>query len=107
MKIDNIKNMKHGWIVGEFDPSVESCSFEVGHHFHAKGAVGQNHYHKLSKEINYVLRGKMMINGKVMTTGQIFVLEPYEISCDVTFLEDTDLVVIRTKSIPGDKYKAE
>ena len=38
-----------------------------------------------------------------MEAGDIFILEPFEIA-DPEFLEDCDLVIIKTPSLPGDKY---
>ena len=47
----------------------------------------------------------MTIQGKELNSGDIFVLEPYEVA-DPIFLEDCNLIVVKTPSIPGDKFSA-
>ena len=46
----------------------------------------------------------MVIQGKTLTEGDIFVLAPYEIA-DPIFLTDCQVLIIKTPSIPGDKYE--
>ena len=107
MKVFNIKDMKGGWFIGNFEPSIlKTDNFEVGHHAHKKGASTHNHYHKSSTEINVIVKGKMVVNGEVLTAGDIFVFEPYVVS-ESEFLEDTDLIVVRDSSNPNDKYGAD
>lgn len=106
MKIFNIEDMFKGWFIGNFEPSViKTKEFEVAHHFHKKDYVDSegSHYHKVALEINYVLKGKVIVNGKEVEAGGIFVYEPYDES-DVVFLEDTDLVVVKVPSVKNDKY---
>ena len=107
MRIDNIDNFTKGWFCGDFFPSIHKTgNFEVGYHKHKKGDKTQNHYHKLSAEINVIISGKMIVNGQELNKHEIFTFEPYEVS-EAEFLEDTELIVVRTKSFPGDKYDAE
>lgn len=104
MKASKIEDMVNGWIVGNFDPSVyKTDRFEVGFHKYKKGAPTQNHYHKLSTEINVVIRGDVQINDVRYKDGDIFILEPYMVS-ESKFLKDTELIVIRTSSNTSDKY---
>lgn len=104
MIFDNIKNMKNGWFVGDFDPSVfKNPFFEVAHQFHKKGNGEDFHCHKVTTEINYILKGNLLVSGKVLSDGDIFVYEAGEIS-DVVFLEDSDLIIVRYPSIPSDKH---
>jgi hypothetical protein len=107
MIIDNIKNMSNGWFIGDFQPSIVKTNlFEIGHHHYKKGFVGQKHIHKIATEINYIIKGKLIASGKELTSGDIWIYEPEEIS-DVTFLEDTDLIIIKHPSITDDKYLVE
>jgi hypothetical protein len=46
----------------------------------------------------------MKINGVEMTAGDVFVIEPGEIA-EPEFLEDCQLVCVKTPSLPGDKYE--
>ena len=104
MKTYNIKDMKNGWFIGNFEPSIfKNPFFEVAHHHHTPGQGGPKHYHKIAQELNYVLAGKVVVNGKTLVSGDFFLYEPEEIS-DIQFLEATDLIVIKWPSVPSDKY---
>ena len=47
MKKFKMSDMKGGWFVGDFEPSVlRTKNFEVGYHTHKKGDDTSNHYHK-------------------------------------------------------------
>lgn len=98
MKIDRIENMWNGWFVGDFEPNVyRTKDFEVGCRVHLKQEDHDAHYHTEVREINYIVRGKMRIQGEVLGKGDIFILEPYEIS-DAEFLEETEIVCVKTPS---------
>ena len=106
MKQSNIKNFREGWVVGNFDPSIfKNPFFEVAHHSHKKNDVTFPHYHQVTNELNYIVRGEMMVDKKHLKAGDMWIYEPWDIS-DVEFLEDTDLMIIRWPSIPSDKYPA-
>lgn len=107
MIIKRIEDFKGGWFIGDFNPSIyRTNEFEVAVHFYDKGQIWDAHYHAVAKEINYIISGKMLLQGKELKTGNVFSLEPYEIA-DPEFLEPTAIVVIKTPSIPSDKYKIE
>jgi hypothetical protein len=106
MKIAHIENFTKGWFVGNFEPSLLKSNFEVGLHTHAAGEFHQDHFHKLGTEINLVVEGQLVINGKTFNPGDIFILEPYEIS-QCSYLTDVKLVVVRNISDPTDKYEVE
>jgi hypothetical protein len=106
MKIDNLKNFVKGWFVGNFEPSLLKENFEVGIHRHYKGEHHQDHFHKKCTEINVVISGEILINGKKFIKDDIFVFEPYEVS-QVEYLTDVELVVVRNISDPTDKYEIE
>lgn len=106
MKTARIEDFVKGWFVGNFEPSLLRRNFEVGFHQHHAGEFHQDHFHKLSTEINLVVEGNIKINGQVFGPGEIFVLEPYEISqCE--YLTDVKLVVVRSQSNPDDKYEVQ
>ena len=107
MKILNFQNMKGGWFIGDFEPSIlKSKDFEVAILFHPKGEKWQKHFHKEAVEINVLLTGKMIINEKLLLPGNIFLIEKNEIA-DPEFLEDCTIVCVKTPSIPGDKYEVK
>lgn len=104
MKIFNLADFKKGWVVGKFEPSILKENFEVGIHRHYEGEYHQDHFHKKCTEVNIVIRGRILINGKEFVKDDIFVFEPYEVS-QVEYLTDVELVVIRNISDPTDKYE--
>jgi hypothetical protein len=107
MKIDNIKNFTEGWFIGNFEPSILKTNlFEVCYKKHYKDEQWPIHYHKIATEINYLIKGSMIIQGKQFQQGDIFTIYPNEIA-DPTFLEDCDLIVVKIPSIQGDKYNIE
>jgi len=98
MKIDRIENMKGGWFIGDFEPSVyKTKDFEVSYKVHYKGEKWDFHYHTEVTEINYLVKGQLIIQNTILNAGDIFTLEPYEIS-DPEFVTDCELVVIKTPS---------
>lgn len=99
MKILNIEDMVGGWFVGDFEPTAyKTKDFEVSYKLHPKGQEWDIHYHTDVTEINYVIKGNMVLQGKTLKTGDIFILEPYEIA-DPNFLEDTEIICVKTPSI--------
>jgi len=98
MKIDKIDNMKGGWFVGNFEPTAyKTTEFEVSYKVHTKGERWGYHYHTEVTEINYLVKGTMILQDQVLTSGDIFTLEPYEIA-DPEFITDCELVVVKTPS---------
>jgi hypothetical protein len=104
MKIHRIEEMVGGWFIGDFDPAAfKSKQFEVGYKFHPAGEKWDAHYHKEADEITFLLRGRMIIQGQELKSGDVFVINKYEVA-DPVFLEDCEVVVIKTPSVVGDKY---
>jgi hypothetical protein len=98
-------DMVGGWFVGNFEPSAHKADFEVCYKVHPKGEKWSTHYHTVH-EINYLIRGQMTINGELLLAGDIFVIDPLEPAAPV-FLTDCELIVVKTKSIPYDKYEVQ
>lgn len=104
MKTWKLDQFYKGWIYGAFQPSIHfDKNTEVGIHYYKQGEVAPPHYHKKATEINIIISGKLIENEVVFRAQDIFVLSPGELS-DTEFLEDTVIVVIKTPSVPGDKY---
>lgn len=104
MKILKIKDMKEGWFIGNFEPAAfKTDEFEVCYKEHKAGEQWDTHYHKEATEINYLVDGKMNIQNKELNKGDIFILHPFEIA-DPIFIEDCTVLIIKTPSIPGDKF---
>jgi len=105
MKIQKLSDMTRGWFVGNFSPSVFTTEdFEVGFLSHKAGEHWPKHFHKESVEINLLVSGKMIIQGHEILPGDIFILDKFEIA-DPVFIDDCSLVVVKTKSVKGDKYE--
>lgn len=103
MRVYNIEDMIGGWFVGNFEKTAYKANFEVAYKVHKQGDVWDSHYHKEATEINFLIRGMMTINNQCLLPGDIFVIEPYYIS-NPEFRTDCELIVVKTKSVPGDKY---
>lgn len=104
MRRYKLKNFTRGWFIGNFEPSVlRQEYFEVGVLEHKKGEHWPTHFHKIATEYNVLLKGSMEINGEKIETGDIFIIDALEISAPI-FLEDCKVLVIKTPSIPTDKY---
>ena len=105
MKQANINDFKAGWFVGDFEPSIfKNPFFEVAHHKHKKGCKTFPHYHAVTNELNYIVRGELMVSGMHLETGDMWIYEPNEVS-DVEFLDDSELIIVRWPSIPSDKHE--
>jgi len=99
MKIFDFKKTTKGWFIGNFANAVlQTADFEVSYKLHKKNEKWDTHYHTQVTEVNLIIRGKMIIQGKTLTKDDIFVIEPYEIA-DPVFLEDTEIVCVKTPSI--------
>ena len=104
MKVSRLEDMKGGWFIGGFEPSVHRTDqFEVSVKIHLAGEIWQPHYHKIAKEINVLVLGKMTLQETVLTSGDIFVFEPGEIA-DPVFHTDCTIVCVKTPSVSNDKY---
>jgi len=106
MKIEKLKDMKGGWFIGNFEPSVhKSEDFEIAVHEHKKDEVHDNHYHKISTEINVLLSGELSLDGgkTFLNSGDIFTIYPEEIVYPV-FKTDCKIVVVKIPSSIDDKY---
>ncbi len=99
MKLSRIEDYVGGWFVGNFSPTAyKTDQFEVSFKLHPKGQKWDIHYHDTVTEVNVVVRGNMILQGKELKTGDVFILEPYEIA-DPEFLEDTEIICVKTPSL--------
>lgn len=99
------ESLKGGWYIGNFVPAVyQTTKFEVCFKVHKQGEDWPAHYHKEATEINYLVRGRMRIQNRMLVAGDIFVIHPFEVS-NPEFLEDCEVVIVKIPSVPGDKYE--
>jgi len=73
---------------------------------HKKDEVWPTHFHKIATEYNLLISGSMTLNGTQIKVGDLFIIKPGEIA-DPKFLEDCKILVVKTPSIPGDKYEVK
>lgn len=98
MKLYKHSHMLRGWFVGGFEPTCYNTQdFEVQYREYLPGYI-DDHYHTLVTEVNLVVSGKIRIQGRQLEKGDIFVLEPYEIS-NPEFLEPTGIVCVKYPSV--------
>jgi len=104
MIISNINNYKCGWFIGDFEPSIyRNPQFEVAVHKHKKGDATFQHFHKITKELNYIIKGTLKVSNHILSEGDIWIYEEKEVS-DVEFLTDVEILIVRWPSVPSDKY---
>ena len=104
MKVESLINMKKGWLVGNFNPSILRSEYvEVGLKRYRKGQKEKWHYHKISTEITVVIEGKVKMCEQVFTKDSIITLSPGE-GTAFEALEDSITLVIKSPSSIDDKY---
>jgi len=105
MRFLNIeKDFRKGYLIGDFSPSIyTSKDVEIGHARLPKNHQADGHYHKLSTEYNLIIKGSALVEGQVLTDGDIFVYEKGD-RANVKYLEETDIVIIKLPSVQNDKY---
>ena len=107
MKQFKLKNMKHGWLVGDFTPSVfKNKNVEVGVKYYLAGDKDPLHVHRRTWEITVIVEGKVLMAGKVLNKGDIILLEPGDES-SFEAIENSALTVVKYPSIPSDKFILE
>lgn len=107
MKNYRIEDFKLGWFVGDFSPTIINSPFiEVAYHKHKVGDDLKSHYHKLAQEVTVVVDGVVEVNNRRFHEGDIFVIQPYEVS-EAKVIADCKLIVVKAPSVPGDKYLCE
>lgn len=104
MKHEKIENMKRGWFVGNFEPSLlKTNAVEVAVKSYNKGDREAAHYHKAATEITVIISGQARMFGAVWKAGDIVVAEPGDIT-DFEAMEDTVNVVVKIPGVNYDKY---
>lgn len=104
MKHHKLPDMIKGWFVGGFKPSaLYSNDFEVGIKHYQAGDEECSHVHQIATELTAIVSGKVWMMGKEYGPGDIITVEPGEVT-DFKALENTITVVVKTPSLPNDKY---
>lgn len=104
MKIEKLSGMTKGWFVGDFSPTVLATqAVEVGVKRYFAGQKEERHYHKVATEITLILTGRVRMNSKEFSAGDIITIEPME-STDFEVIDDSTTVVVKVPGEPNDKY---
>lgn len=99
----NVEEFKGGWFIGGFkESSYRTNCCEVAYKTHKAGDYWQPHYHQFSDEVNYLISGKMSINGTILEAPLVFVIEKGETSAPI-FETDVCLIVVKLPNIQNDK----
>lgn len=103
MEILDVKNLTGGWFIGNFEPTCYKTDLcEVAYKYHYSGEKTLPHYHRHCDEINYLITGKIQINGQVMEAPCVFILKAGEIVYP-EFLTSCTMIVVKPGGIKGDK----
>lgn len=107
MRHERIENMKRGWFIGNFEPSLlKTNDVEVAVKVYKKGDYEVAHYHKVATEITVIISGQAKMFGAVWNAGDIVVVEP-EDATSFEAMEDTTNVVVKIPGVNNDKYLVE
>jgi hypothetical protein len=104
MIVRSLNDMVGGWMVGDFEPTcVKTSACEVACKHYEAGATEAAHVHRIAVEVTLIASGRVTMNGRTFSTGDIIVLEPGDLT-DFRALENTTTVVVKMPSVAGDKY---
>jgi quercetin dioxygenase-like cupin family protein len=107
MRSSKLSDMKNGWFIGDFDPTlIKTREVEVAIKHYKKGDSEDRHYHKIATEITVIVSGRVKMNNIEYQSGDIIIIEPYE-STDFEALEDTVNTVVKFPGASDDKYVGE
>ena len=99
-----LSDMKKGWFVGDFEPTIfKTKDCEVGVKSYDAGARERAHYHVKAEELTVIISGKVKMNNNVFSSGDIIKVLRNEI-IEFEALEDSTTVVFKSKSVPNDKF---
>ncbi len=105
MKIANLKDMKNGWFVGNFEPTIlKTNDVEVAVKSYKKGDKEKAHYHKIATEITVITKGSVKMFDKVWNKDDIIIVEPGDIT-SFEAIEDSENVVVKIPGANNDKYE--
>lgn len=104
MKVNKLKDMFRGWVVGNFEPSLyKTDEVEVAVKEYKAGDKEPLHYHKIATEITVITSGMVLMNGVLYNGGDIITIEPGE-STNFEALTDAVTTVIKLPCVKDDKY---
>lgn len=107
MKTESIDNMKGGWFIGNFEPSLyKTNECEVAVKKYKSGDYETAHYHKIATEYTLIVKGKVRMFDQIFGEGTVVIAEPGDVT-DFEALEATVNVVVKIPGANNDKYIVE
>ena len=107
MRVNKLSDMKKGWFVGDFFPTlIKTSDVEVAVKKYNKGDYEARHYHKAATEVTVIISGRVMMNNNEYIAGDIVVIDPYE-DVDFRALEDVVSTVVKFPGVKSDKYRGK
>lgn len=104
METAKLKDMKGGWFVGNFEPSLyKTNDVEAAVQNYKAGDYEAEHYHRIATEITVIVSGAVEMNKVKYEAGDMIVMEPNE-STDLYAITDTVAVVLKIPGANNDKY---
>jgi mannose-6-phosphate isomerase-like protein (cupin superfamily) len=99
-----LRDFVGGWIVGRFTPALLSREdIEVAIKHYRAGDHEPRHHHKIATEYTVIATGRVRMDQREYVAGDIIQIDPGQ-STDFEALEATTTVVVKTPSVPDDKY---
>lgn len=107
MRTAKLKDMKKGWFIGNFEPTLlKTNDCEVAVKEYKAGDYEEKHYHRIATEFTLVLDGTIRMFGQEFEAGDIIVAEPGD-ATDFSALTDARNVVVKIPGANNDKYICE
>lgn len=99
-----LRDFVGGWLVGHFNPAlIANHDVEVAVKLYEAGALEKRHHHAIATEYTVIASGRVRMNDREYGAGEIIQIDPGH-STDFEAIEPTTTVVIKTPSVPDDKY---
>ena len=107
MKIAKLSDMKKGWFVGDFEPTLfQTQDVEVAVKSYKAGEYEESHFHKIATEITVIVKGSVKMNNIVYEEGDIVILDPGDMT-DFYAITDTINTVVKIPGAKNDKYSVD
>ncbi len=99
-----LSEMTGGWFVGDFSPAaLRTADAEVAVKHYRAGDAEPRHEHRIATEVTLVVNGLVSMNDQVLGPGEMVVILPGE-GVEFRAIEDSVTVVVKTPSVPDDKF---
>ena len=104
MKKIKLSDFFRGWFVGDFEPTLfKSKEIEVAVQVYKKNHIEPEHFHKVSTEITFMIKGKAFFNDQLISEDEGIIIFPGETNI-FKAVTDCKTLVVKFPSIPKDKY---